>query len=54
MTKCVCCETPVEAGRFCKECMTQMNYFERLQIMKLADIGFMLHEINERMGNMRG
>ena len=53
MTKCVCCETPIESGRFCPDCTKQMTYFERLQIMKLADIGFMLTEINARMGNMR-
>jgi len=50
MARCVCCETPLAETqvRFCGDCTKQMNYFERLQIMKLADIGFMLHEINER------
>jgi hypothetical protein len=56
MAKCACCEQPLlaEEIKFCSQCMKQLTYYERLQIMKLADIGFCLFEMNEKMKNQQG
>jgi len=54
--KCAICETPLKEGegKICSDCKSNTTYFERLLLLRLGDIAFILFEMNDKMKNQKG
>jgi len=51
MGKCIVCEG-VADGKICPDC-AKLTHYERLKIIRLADVGFWLKEIDDRLQEIR-